>query len=141
MTTASGTAPTVQAPIYGGMPTVPAGPNYNSPTSNSPTSNGPTPSVTKPATTPPGTLSAADTEGQLKTGGVPGAYATIALRAAASAEGMLAETVAYVRQRKAFGRHPQLWRLWSTRSADGTGSASSRDRACSARTWRAAAST
>ncbi|MBN6150041.1 acyl-CoA dehydrogenase family protein [Xanthomonas sp. AmX2] len=29
----------------------------------------------------------------------------IALRAAASAEGMLAETVAYVRQRKAFGRH------------------------------------
>ena len=29
----------------------------------------------------------------------------IALRAAASAEGMLAETIAYVRQRKAFGRH------------------------------------
>lgn len=39
---ASGTAPTVQAPLYGGSPTIPAGPNYT-----------PASSVAKPAANPP----------------------------------------------------------------------------------------
>ena len=39
----------------------------------------------------------------------------------------LSFTAAETLTRKAFGRHPQLWRLWSTRSADGTAPGASID--------------